>query len=227
MTLPISVIIPCYRQEHWINRAVDSAVKQADEVIVIYDGTGLDTPPSWDDFNLKPTRLSFGNNFRTGVCFSRNYGIEKANYNLIFPLDADDRLYPDTLERMYAAWKPGTWVYGNYTEITEDEGDICERYAPPPGMIFRKNLTYSSFLFAKEDWLKVGGYCPDFEGHEEDYSLQCALVHHGVKPVRLDGAPVYRRMIHEKSRTSQAMKYWNVTLEMCKERWPGAFLTSG
>jgi glycosyltransferase involved in cell wall biosynthesis len=222
MTLPISVIIPVYKQEHWVFQAVESAMRQSNDVTVIVDGEVSNH--LYAEIGQLCTVYSTGGEFRAGVCYARNMGIDAALNDLIFPLDADDRLYPDTLKRMYAAWKPGTWVYGNYTEITEDEGDICERYAPPPGMIFRKNLTYSSFLFAKEDWLKVGGYCPDFEGHEEDYSLQCALVHHGVKPVRLDGAPVYRRMIHEKSRTSQAMKYWNVTLEMCKERWPGAFV---
>jgi glycosyltransferase involved in cell wall biosynthesis len=219
MTLPISVIIPVYKQEHWVFQAVESAMRQSNDVTVIVDGEVSNH--LYAEIGQLCTVYSTGGGFRAGVCYARNMGIDAAFNDLIFPLDADDRLYPDTLERMHAAWKPGTWVYGNYTEITEDERDICERYAPPPGMIFRKNLTYSSFLFAKEDWLKVGGYDVNFEFGDEDMALQVALVDAGVKPIRLEGAPLYKRMIHPNgSRTEQAMKYWLQVMDMLRTKYP-------
>lgn len=221
MTLPISVVIPCYKQEKWLNLAISSAISQCDDVIVVYDGAGIIHSGGYRD---KVASFSVGGDYRAGVCLARNFGITNAPNNLILPLDADDRLYPVALERMFKAWQPGTFVYGNYTEIDEDENIIREMYSPPPAMIFRKNLTYSTFLFDRADWQRVGGYDPDFECLEEDYSFQCALVNAGVKPLRLEGAPLYKRMIHTNSRTAKAMRYWNVTLEMCKDRYPGAFV---
>lgn len=205
MTLPISVVIPCYKQEQWIAKAIISA-HDADvhDVQVYYD---QDTP------------------FRVGVCYARNKLIAEAESDLILCLDADDRLYPDALQRLYSAWQPGTWVYGDaYTEIDENEAVIREMQNPPPQMIFRKNLTFSTFLFHRDDWRRVGGFNPDFEPLEEDYAYQCALVDAGIKAVRVDNCLLYRRMIHSNSRTAKAMRYWNVTLEMCREKYPGAFV---
>lgn len=221
MTLPVSVIIPCHNQEQWLPLAIASVKELADDITVVNDDKG---GGQWGYNSGNVHAFSIGGDYRAGVCFARNIGIDNSANNLILPLDADDRLYPDALERMYAAWQPGTFVYGNYTEIDEQENVIREMFSPPPGMIYRKNLTYSTFFFDRADWQRVGGYDPDFESHEEDYAFQCALVNAGVKPIRLEGAPLYKRMIHTNSRTAKAMKYWNVTVEMCKERYPGAFV---
>lgn len=218
--LPITVIIPFRRQEQWLEGAVDSAWAAGARQVCIFD----DANPQWVNRTISMKSHVLREDIRCGVVFGRNKLIELASTDLIFPLDADDRLYPDALERLYAAWQPGTWVYGRYTEIDEDEQVIREMDAPPPGMLRQKNLTYSSFLYHRDDWARVGGYDPDFEPLEEDYAFQCALVHHGVRPVRLDGAPIYKRMIHTNSRTARAMKYWAIAQELCREKWPGAFV---
>ena len=200
MKVPISVIIPCFRQEQWLDRAVESAQAQTDSVNIYPDGKDP---------------------FRAGVCYARNFLTIYARHDLIFPLDADDRLYPGALERLYAAWQPGTWVYGRYTEIDENEQVIREMDAPPPGMIGRKNLTYSSFLFHRDDWKRVGGYDPLFEFGDEDYAFQVALTDAGVRPVRLAGAPLYKRMIHERgSRTERAIRYFPMVRDLLKEKYP-------
>lgn len=222
MTLPISVIIPCYRQEQWLNKAIESVVNQADDITIVYDGDGADG--YWRDSYPNVYSLRVGGDYRAGVCYARNYGIENATNDLILCLDADDRLYSDGLRELYEAWQPNTWCYGGlYTEIDEDEIPQAGMKTPPPEMIFRKNLTYSSFLFSRDDWARVGGYNVDFEPLEEDYAFQCALVNAGVKAVRVDNCLLYKRMIHTNSRTAQAMKYWQVTLQMCRDRYPGAF----
>lgn len=203
MPLPISVVIPNYKQDRWLPQAENSArLAGADHIYTHYDGLS---------------------DFRYGVCFARNMMIRDAKHDLILPLDADDRLFPDSLQRYYDAWQPGTFVYGRYVEIDEDENVIREMDAPPPGMLHQKNLTYSTFLFHRDDWRRVGGYDVDFEPLEEDYALQCALVNAGVRPVRLDGAPLYKRMIHNNSRTARAMKYWHITQEMCRQKYPLVF----
>lgn len=218
MTLPISVIIPNYNQEEYLPLAIESVKEQADDIVVVHDDTG---GGQWGYNHGNIRAFSIGGEFRAGVCYARNIGIVNTYNNLILPLDADDRLYPDALERMFKAWRPNTFVYGNYTEIAEDESAIREMQAPPPEMIFRKNLTYSTFLFDRADWQKVGGYDVNYEFGDEDYQFQVALVNAGVKPIRLEGAPLYKRMVHQNgSRTERAIKYFPMVLAMLKDQFP-------
>lgn len=222
MTLPISMVIPCFRQEQWVKLAVDSVKEQSDDVTIIYDSG---EHGHWKDYCEQCGYISIGGFYRMGVCAARNIAIERARNDLILCLDADDRLYPDGLQKLYDAWKPNTWCYGDtYTEIGEDESVIREMENPQPQLIFRKNLCFSTFLFHRDDWRKVGGFDPDFEPLEEDYGYQCALVNAGVKAVRVDNCRTYKRMIHTNSRTAKAMRYWQVTMQMCKDKYPGAFV---
>lgn len=219
MTLPVSVVIPCYRQEQWLQGAVDSVKDCADDVTVIYDNG---VHGYWGDYAPNVGAFSVGGEFyRDGVCTARNMGIEMATNDLIFCLDADDRLYPGALQRMFEAWQPGMWIYGErYTEIAEDESIIREMTTPPPGLIFRKNLSFASILFHRDDWKRVGGYDPNYEWGDEDYCFQVALTDTGIKPVQLKGEPIYRRMIHQNSRTARAIKYFPMVLEMLREQYP-------
>lgn len=219
MTLPVSVIIPCYHQEQYLNLAIESVVKQADDITIVYDNAD---GGYWGDTYGNVGSFTVGRPYRAGVCYARNMGIDNAKNNLILCLDADDRLYPDALQRLYSAWQPNTWVYGDsYTEIDESEAVIHEMQNPPPAMIFRKNLSFNTILFSRDDWAKVGGYDVNFDFGDEDYSFQVALTDAGVKPVRYEGAPIFKRMIHEHSRTERAIKYFPMVLEMLREKYPG------
>lgn len=222
MSAPVDVIIPCYQQEQWVEAAVISALKQSADiaVAVIYDG-----PLPISNLHIERYAIvySTGDSFRSGVCYTRNTGIDASAYELILPLDADDTLYPDAIERLYAAWQPGTFVYGNHTEVDEDGHVIREVEAPPPGMLHRKNLTYATFLFHKDDWQRVGGYDPTFELGCEDYAFQVALAANGVRPIKLEGAPIYKRMVHPISRTSAAVEHFPILQQMMRRKWPSVF----
>lgn len=227
MSAPVDVIIPCYQQEQWVEAAALSAFKQSNGIIVVYDGStsSSDFYNSGREVSQWADTLTVGGDFyiRSGVCYNRNLGVSEAYDKLILPLDADDQLYPDAIERLYAAWQPGTWVYGNHTEVTEDGQIIREVEAPPAGMLEIKNLTYATFLFHKDDWQRVGGYDPTFELGCEDYAFQVALTASGVRPVKLGGAPIYKRMIHPQSRTADAMLFFPQLQRLMKRKWPSAF----
>lgn len=218
MSNPVSVIIPCHEQDQWVEAAILSAHFQSDDVTVIFNGKR-----SKDIYAPGINEYHVGIEFRTGVCYNRNCGVDGAIRDLILPLDADDQLYPDAIERLYAAWQPGTFVYGNHTEVTEDGQVIREVEAPPAGMLPIKNLTYATFLFHKDDWQRVGGYDPTFELGCEDYAFQIALAANGVRPVKLEGAPIYRRMVHPQSRTSTAIEHFPMLQRLMKRKWPSAF----
>jgi len=152
-------------------------VSQCSEVIVIDDGS------------LEPANLFikdvyvFRSKINRGVIHARNLGLDMAHGELIIPLDADDTLEPDAVENLLQAYVPGCFVYGDYMQWEGDNNEIG-RYvkAPPIGMITRKNVAKATFLFSREDALKVGGYHPDFEIGAEDWAFMLALLQAGIKP---------------------------------------------
>jgi glycosyltransferase involved in cell wall biosynthesis len=154
-----------------------------------------------------------------GVNIARNFLIGSAPWGLIIPLDADDELMD--IRPLVEAWQSGSWVYGDYMQ---QEG-LEETLIPgsPAGMLSRKELTGITFAFHKEDWLKVGGYDPDF-AYCEDWAFQCALTHAGVQPIYVP-TTIYRRHLkaNGNERTSRAGLYWNFYHLMARMKYPSVF----
>lgn len=95
----ISVIIPLYNKEPYIERAVCSALSQSFkdfELIVVNDGStdkGLEKVMTIND-----KRIKIIDQANSGVSVARNRGIEESRAELIAFLDADDEWAPDYLE---------------------------------------------------------------------------------------------------------------------------------
>jgi glycosyltransferase involved in cell wall biosynthesis len=95
MTFTLSVIIPAYNVESFIEKAVCSAIIQKDvfEVIVVNDGSTDKTLEILDELKQQFLQLKVyhhKNNVNKGRSASRNLGIQKATGNYIAFLDADD-----------------------------------------------------------------------------------------------------------------------------------------
>lgn len=111
----ISVIIPAYNAEKFIERAILSAVEQtmADvEVIVVDDGSEDLTLNIAQALAQKHKNIKVLHTENGGVSCARNIGLDTASGEYISFLDADDMLLPDGLERMIKC-------------LQETGGDIC------------------------------------------------------------------------------------------------------
>lgn len=97
----ISVIIPAYQAEQYLPEAVASVRSQnwpgGLEVIIVDDG-------SCDGTFAQAQRLGDAalTKERGGAASARNLGLRTASGELVLLLDADDRLTPDALARLYA-----------------------------------------------------------------------------------------------------------------------------
>src|SRR4051794_11056524 len=90
MDLRVSVIIPTYNRAALLPRAIGSAVSQTrppDEVLVVDDGSGDDTPEIMRQFAAPVRYLRKANG---GVSSARNVGITHATGDCLFFLDSDD-----------------------------------------------------------------------------------------------------------------------------------------
>lgn len=99
----LSVIIPCHNARAYVAETLDSLTRQvrpADEVIVVDDGSTDGSAELVAAHPLRPTlhRVAFGQ-----ACRARNYGLQRAQGELLMFLDADDLLGEEALQGLAAA----------------------------------------------------------------------------------------------------------------------------
>lgn len=93
-----SVIIPLYNKQKSIKDTVSSVLNQVYkdfELLVIDDGSTDDSVKTLSE--IKDERLHVISKPNGGVSDARNFGIQNANFDYIFFLDADDYITPDCL----------------------------------------------------------------------------------------------------------------------------------
>lgn len=98
----VSVIIPAYNAEKYIEDALNSVLKSKYkniEVIVINDGSTDRTADILNEYSEKESRLLIINEKNAGVSKARNKGIRRARGNFIFFLDADDTINPVAFDK--------------------------------------------------------------------------------------------------------------------------------
>ena len=108
-----SVIIPVYKAEKYLKRAVNSVVKQSFtdwEIILIDDGSPDLCPQLCDKLADSDTRIKVIHQNNSGVSVARNNGIKMAQGEIICFLDADDKWSSEYLKELNS-------LYNNYPEI--------------------------------------------------------------------------------------------------------------
>lgn len=98
--IKISIIIPVYNGENFIESSIESIKKQTYknyELIIINDGSSDNTKNILEKYN-KDKNIFVYNNANHGVSYSRNFGIDKAVGDYIMFVDADDVLIEYALE---------------------------------------------------------------------------------------------------------------------------------
>ena len=91
----LSVIIPVYNNEKYLERCFNSILNQNIndlEIIVVNDGSTDNSDKIIQEYEKNHQEIKYFKKENTGVADSRNYGIEKASGKYIMFLDADDYL---------------------------------------------------------------------------------------------------------------------------------------
>lgn len=116
----ISVIVPVYNAEKYLNKCLTSLVNQTEkdlEIIVINDGSTDSSLSIIEDFRTSNKgKMIVVDTKNGGAGSARNKGLSLANGEFIKFVDADDYLSLDILEKMYTVAKDTNvkLVRGNY-----------------------------------------------------------------------------------------------------------------
>jgi len=119
----ISVIVPVYNVEKYIEKCLESIINQTFkdiEIIVVNDGT-KDNSIKIIEEKFKDKRIKIYNKENGGAASAKNYGIKKATGEYLFFIDGDDFI-EECLKEMYEKAKKenSDLVICDYYKLYED-----------------------------------------------------------------------------------------------------------
>jgi len=180
--MTLSIIIPSYNQEPYLADAIESALAQttpAKEIIVIDDGStdnSLAIARSYED------RVKVISQVNKGLASARNTGIMNTNADYILPLDADDMLMENCVERiMEEAEKteadiiaPSFKTFGLANQEVILQGGLIAK-----SFVYANRIGYFS-AFRKDKAIVIGGYSPKMVWGYEDLHFWIDLLKRGA-----------------------------------------------
>lgn len=102
----ISIIVPVYNVEKFIDECVQSLVNQTYqklEIILVDDGSIDNSPKLCDDWAAKDPRIKVIHKKNSGVCDSRNAALDIFNGQYVSFVDSDDKVLPSYIEELFFA----------------------------------------------------------------------------------------------------------------------------
>jgi glycogen synthase len=178
----VSIVIPYYRLEHYVEETVDSVAAQTYpnlEVLLVNDGSLRPEDVAVLDRLAARPDVEVITQANSGLGAARNLGIAQSRGEYVLPLDSDDLIDPSYIERCVAALEADpdlayvtSWVeymdpegvtvsdddggympFGNWSELIERNNVGGTCVALLRRELFEGELAYSTDLTSYEDWL--------------------------------------------------------------------------
>lgn len=174
--IKVSVIVPVYNVEKYLEKCLESLVKQTlkeIEIIVVNDGTKDNSQEIIDKYSNKYKNIKAYKKKNGGLSSARNYGLKYAKGEYVAFVDSDDYVEYDMYEKMYNKAIENNfdivvcdlkYVYENkstgaYSNITTDistseeiKKSMLNIYPAAWNKIYKKSLFQNSVLFKEKVW---------------------------------------------------------------------------
>ena len=172
----VTVVIPVYNAEKYLDRCISSIVNQTYrnlEILLVDDESPDNCPQICDSWAEKDCRIKVFHQKNQGAGYSRNVGIENATGEYICFIDSDDYIATETIAETYALAKKDNSnivVFGLNT--VDSNGDIIHSFVP-----------YSKPSLYEEDEVK-NVFLPEYiapdpngDGTRKFYMSSCVLLY--------------------------------------------------
>ena len=164
--ITVSVIMPAYNAEKFLEASINSALSQSIdsiEVIVVDDGSSDNTLQLAKSFGDKVRVFSRKNG---GAAAARNYGVQQAKGDWVAFLDADDIWLPQNLEQQLTNCKGMVWSHSDSVFIgdghdgTVRSSDLAPKYGGEviPQLVVNNFIGTSTVMMKRDVYLEMGGF---------------------------------------------------------------------
>jgi glycosyltransferase involved in cell wall biosynthesis len=219
----VAVIVPCFNDGATLEDAVRSVVLQRHdtELIVVDDGsTDRATHAAYQRLRSAGIRILYRQH--AGTAEARTAGLHAATAPYVLPLDADDRLAPDSLTvaatyldghpHLAAAW--GDYrLFGSVRRVQQTAPAL-----DPWHITYQNDLPVTA-LFRRDAVLAAGGWTAR---RYEDWDLWMSLAENGFDGRRLD-LVLYERRVHGRRKMALDVLQHEHALSEQRERHPRLF----
>lgn len=226
MPVKISVIIPVYNAENYIEDCIKSVLSQtfsAFELLLVNDGSTDNSSSLIKKSAESDSRIRVIEKENGGAASARNRGFKEAAGEYIYFLDADDSIAPDALEKLYSEAEKNeadlvffdAYMIKN-GETSTDNYSHKEKYPPLPGKtVLSKMIANGDFhvapvlLLIKRELLVSNSHFFTEGIVYEDCIFTYKLFYYAQKSVYLPEY-LYYRLWHEGSVMSSAKSEKNL-----------------
>lgn len=224
----VSVIIPCFKQAHFLDDAILSVRRQSYgnfEIIVIDDGS----PDRTSEVVACYPEVHYIRQDNMGQPSARNRGFRTSKGEFVVFLDADDRLLPRALDIGVTTLRRHpecAFVFGGCSLIAADgtplpyawsADDESDHYAG----LLRGNpiVTPGTVMFRRDAILRNGGFDTSLRA-SEDYELYLRITRNA--PVFCHGEIILERRKHQTNLTNSSLRTWPSALAVRLTEWEHA-----
>lgn len=178
----VSVIVPIYKVEPFLNSCVDSILRQSYtniEVILVDDGSPDRCGEICDEYEVKDRRVRVVHQVNGGLSNARNSGLKIAKGAYLYFVDSDDILPIDSINCMYTLAKKhnAQMVIGGFERFCDDgkvffstdkDGEYLSVFTREEAMrdFFRDGCQAWAVLYHRE--VHEGIFFPDGEINEDE-----------------------------------------------------------
>lgn len=154
----ISIIVPVYNVEKYLEQCIDSLVNQTYkniEIIIVNDGSTDSSGELCDKLAKRDSRINVVHKKNAGLGFARNTGLEFVKGKYVTFIDSDDFADVDLIENLYneIILNNADTCIGGFKRVNDD-GKVLykEKY---------KSVTYSGNEVVQELLLRILGSSPE------------------------------------------------------------------
>lgn len=186
--IKISIVIPSYKAEKYISRAIDSIMLQKNiipEIVVVIDGILDNTEKILKKYDNKIKTIVFPQN--QGAQIARNTGLKSITSNYVMFLDSDDYLEGDLY--LYSLWKsmeennasiafgPCKFTGENYPTILrypsmqETCEDVIYRW-----LLGKSGPNPSCILWRKNEVIRIGAWNESIKKNQDGEIILRAMI---------------------------------------------------
>lgn len=205
----ISFIIPAYNCEKTIQESVESIFNDnfvdGDEVIIVNDASTDATLKISEKLKKKYPQIKiYSHNINKGsAAAGRNTGIDNSKNKLLFCLDSDNVLIPNSIKLLKEHLineKADIAAFGEMHYFTKNTKEITHKW------IYKKEIELQdalsgdywpgpsgNYLFTKDSWLKAGRYDESLGGAYDSWAFGIKQLATGSKMVTLKNSYYFHR----------------------------------